>query len=544
MTTTDHLVQGRLLFGRKAWTRACVALVAADRAAPLEPADLELLATAAQLTGKDGQSADAWLRAHHGYLASRAHGGAARCAFHLGMALVGRGEFAQGSGWLGRGQRILDEGAEDCAERGYLLLPVALQHIAAGAPQAAYEVFEQAARIGDRFTDPDLIALARLGRGQSLVMLGRTPDGIALLDEVMVAVTAGEVSPIPSGIIYCAVISLCQEIFDLRRAQEWTSALSAWCASQPELVAYRGQCLVHRAEIMALHGAWSDALVEADLARERLAAAGHPAVGAAWYQLAELHRLRGQFDQAYAAYRQAGESGAGPHPGLAQLRLAQGDAQSAAAAIRRALDETPDPLARCRLLPAHVEIMLATRDAVAARTAAEELGAAADELAAPLLRARAAHAMGAVLLAEGDARTALTALRAACAGWQQLAAPYEVATTRVLVSSACRDLGDLDGSELELQLAQQAFVHLGAAPALAALALLTADAGAKAAGGLTGREVQVLGLVATGRTNREIAAELVISEKTVARHLSNIFTKLGLSSRSAATAYAYEHHLV
>ena len=414
-----------------------------------------------------------------------------------------------------------------------------------GAAAEAHAAFSQAADIGERFGDLELSTLARIGQGRCLIYLGQITAGVALLDEAMVAVTADEVSPIAVGDAYCTVIDGCQELFDLRRAHEWTAALSQWCEAQPELVHYRGQCLVHRAELMLLQGAWSDAMDELRRALQRLARpSGAGALSGTLYVKAELHRLRGEFVQAEEAYRQANQVGREPQPGLALLRLGQGQLDTANTAIRRVLDEAQDPVRRSRLLAPYVEIVLACGDLGAARAAADELASITADRNAPYLRALSAHVDGSVLLAEGDVRGALAALRQAWAGWRELDVLYEAARVRVLIGLACRSLGDEDGAEMELDAARSVFQQLGAAPDRARVEALTRLTTAATAGDLTPRETEVLRLVAAGRTNRQIAAELVVSEKTAATHVSNIFNKLGLSSRAAATAYAYEHRLL
>jgi DNA-binding CsgD family transcriptional regulator len=500
---------------------------------------------AAHLLGRDSDSMELWARAHHEFLAHGNPRRAARCAALLAARLLLAGEMARGGGWIGRGRRLLESERDDCVEKGYLLLPIGLQFVFQGDFEAAHSTFVEAASVAERRADPDLAALARQGQGRTLIRLGSIAQGLALLDEVMVAVTAGELSPLVMGDIYCSVIDACHEIFDLRRAQEWTAALADWCESEQDLVPYRGMCLVRRAEIMQLHGAWPDAIEEAERACEWLSRPPTKrAVGAAFYRMGELHRLRGEIESAEEAYRQASQWGREPQPGLAQLRLGQGQIEAARTAICRALDETAERRIRCHLLGGYVEIMLAAGDVAAARSGADELAGIAAELEAPFLQAVSYQATGAVLRAEGDPRSALTALRRSWKAWRELEAPYDAARVRVLVGLACADLGDTDTAEMELDAARQAFVDLGATPDMERVRELARSLAPDTPEPLTAREREVLSLIATGKTNRAIAESLAISEKTVARHVSNIFTKLGLSSRAAATAYAFQNRLV
>lgn len=534
--------RGRRAFTEGAWAEAARCLSAADTAGSVQLADLERLAVAAYLVGDDDTSDDAWIRAYHECVRQDDHGRAARCAFWLAFRGLNAGEVPFASGWISRMTRMLDS-CGDCVERGYIDFLVALRRIFGGDVVRSADGFRSAVEIADRFADANLATLARHGQGRAMIYLGEVGAGMSSLDDAMVAVTAGEVSPIVAGDTYCGVIEACRELFDVARAQTWTSALSRWCAAQPDLVPYRGQCLIHRAEIMQLRGDWEGALAEAERARERLTRpAPQPAVGAAWRQLADLYRLRGEVAGAEEGYRRAHEMGCDPQPGLALLRLVQGEVATAVAAIRRAVAETDDRYARSRMLGACVEIMLAAGDVPAARLAADELSVHAADLDAPLLRATAAQAAGAVAVADGAGTAALTQLREACAMWRELDAPYEVARTQVLVGAACAAAGDSDGARLEFAAARDTFTRLGARPDLARVDALSRPSGAGHS--LTSRELQVLRLLAEGETNRAIGAELVLSERTVDRHVSNIFAKLGVSTRAAATAHAYRNRLV
>ena len=540
---SDELERGRESYSSSAWVTAYDSLSRADQLSPLGAKDLELLATAAYMLGRENEWMRILERAHLGYSAAGENRRAVRCAFWIGIVLAIRGEMGAATGWLGRAQRLLEHEEAECVEQGYMLMPVVFQHEAEGDWEGASATAAAAAKTGERFGDADLFALAVHTQGEILVRYGRVREGFGLLDEAMVTVTTEQLSPVVTGIVYCGVILACEAAYELRRAREWTAALTRWCESQPDLLAFTGRCFVHRAQLMQLHGDWPEALAEAQRAGRRLEEAMNQAAAAkAGYLKGEVHRLRGQFGQAEEAYRQASQLGLEPQPGWALLRLAQGSAAAAAAAIGRVLGETTERPKRANLLPAAVEILLATGQVDEARSACGELAAIAADYDSEMLRALHAHARGAVELAEGEAGAALMSLRQASVAWHELEAPYEVARARLLIARACGELGDEDAFALELEAARSAFEKLGATPDLAVVDALGGSAGDSH--GLTDRELDVLRLVASGKSNKEIAATLVISEHTVARHLQNIFTKLDVPSRTAAGAFAFEHGLV
>jgi DNA-binding CsgD family transcriptional regulator len=535
----SDLEAARAAYSDRSWLAAFTAFERADRTEPLAPDDLELLSMSLLMLARDDEAAAALERAHHLYVERGETLRAARSATFIGINLAYRGLVGPATGWLARAQRILESWPDQAAEHGLLMLPLIFQNEAAGDFEQAAAVAHEAAEIGERFGDGDLVAMARHAEGHMLVKAGRVREGLPLLDESMVIATTQDLWPFTIGIVYCGVILACSAAFEVARARQWTQALTDWKEQQPELVAFTGRCLVHRAEILQLGGSWADALEEARLAGRRFVETKNPAAGIAYYRQAELLRLKGDFRASEDAYREASRAGWEPQPGLAQLRLAQGKVEAALAAIRRATAELNEPLKRAALLPAHIEIALVAGEVDEARAACLELQELASRYESAMLDAIAAHAEGAVDLAGGNVSSALAKLRQAQRIWLELDAPYEVARTRELIAKACAGLGDDEASSLELQAARELFEGLGAASDLARIA--PAPRGTY---GLSERELEVLRLVATGKSNREIAATLVISEHTVARHLQNMYAKLGLPSRAAATAFAFEHELV
>jgi DNA-binding CsgD family transcriptional regulator len=526
--------------GEHDWPAVYASLAAADAENPLPPADLERWAVAAHVVGADNQVVTLRERAYHDYLQRGQEAAAARCAFWIGFHLGDRGELAPAAGWRSRLHRLLGQRQDDVSRS--LLGTVDAYFLQQGGDAvAALAVYDEAAAASRRVHDEDLLVLDGLGRGLCFIELGRTDDAVAALDEVMVQALTERVAPQVAGLAYCSVIGASMARLDLRRAAEWTRALGSWCDAQQGLVPYRGSCQVYRAEILQLRGSWREATHEASEVAQGPVRPG-PATGAAYYRLAELDRLRGHLEAAEASYGAAASHGHEVQPGLALLRLAQGQPEVATAGLNRALTEADLPANRARLLAVLIEVAVTLGDLSRAREALDEELELAAMVGTPYLAALAAHARGTVLLAEGDAQASLPVLRRAWSLWQQLDAPYEAARTRVRVSQACRVIGDTDAAVMELDAARTAFEQLGARADLVALNRAT-PAGRDSAA-LSGREQEVLVLVARGRSNREIATALFLSERTVARHLSNIFVKIGVGSRAAATAYAYEHRLL
>lgn len=539
MAVAGDVDRARQAYARGDWPDAYELWSEADLAG-LPPTDLDDFATAAELLGHHDTTVVALQLEFRLHEQAGDPQGAVRAAVRLAMSCATHGEPALFSGWSARAQSLLADVGEDSAEAGWVAFTRMFAHLGRGEiPQASLQA-DLATEAGRRNRDPDLVAMGLTGQGRLRLYTDRIPDGLACLDEAMVRVIAGECTPVIAGHVYCTAIEGCQEISDFGRVAEWTAALERWCSAQPGLLLFTGQCALHRGQLFRMHGDWAEALDELELAAQRYVEAGSPdAIGLTSRESGDVLRLRGDLDEADVAYQRAADHGCDPQPGLALLWLARGQDAAALAAVERMLVEDVGAVARCRVLPAAVEVFLASGHVDRARSAAGELSSLA---CSEVLAAMAAECSGAVELADDDPAGALPFLRKAGQMWARASAPYDAARAGVLRGRALARLGDLDASRRELEAARDCFRRLGARPAADRVSSLLAPAAPPA--GLTPREVEVLRLVATGRTNPQIAAGLVLSEKTVARHLSNIFTKLDVRSRTAAAAYAYEHGLM
>jgi ATP/maltotriose-dependent transcriptional regulator MalT len=537
----EALAVAREAARRGNWPEALAAFEALPEGCPLSADDHAAWADAAWWLGRVDECIAAYDRAFHSYLGAGMPREAAMTALGIGATFFLRGDGTGGAAWLGRSAELLADQPE-CPEQGYLLYLTEVEAALDGPDPVA--VVAAAARrvrdLGHRHADPNLVALGLLGEGRSLLRQGDIRAGMALLDESMVLVLGGEVLPDWAGNVYCHLMSACHELADLRRARFWVEATARWLATLPAAVLFTGICRVHRSQVLQATGAWPESEREAARVCADLIDIAGAAAAEGHYQLGELARLRGHLPAAEQSFQQAHQLGRDPQPGLALVRAAQGRPDAAAASLRTALlVEAANPLARARLRVAQAEIALLTGDLTTADDAVEELTAVAESHASPGFAAAARHWRGALLLARRRPNEAMPCLHEACAAWRALQAPYDCARARVALAEAYRQLGDVDGAELELSAAAGVFERLGAVPDAAAVALLRGSV--LQPGGLTDRELEVLTLLAAGRSNREIAGALVISGKTVARHLSNIFTKLEVGTRTAAAAWAHQH---
>lgn len=531
--TVSELSTARAAFVERAWRRAFDAFAAADATTALDLDDLDQFAQAAMLLARMDDYFALRERAYQLCVDRGDQLGAARLAGWIGNQRMADGSVGQGTAWIARAQQHLDADGSESVLAGFLAMGHAFVALTEGEPMRAVELAGEAVACGRRYRDPELIALAAHMEGLLLIEAGETSIGVARLDEAMLSLSGPGLSPVVTGIVYCGVIAGCWNAYDLRRAAEWTQAMTAWCASQPELANFTGVCKVHRAELQQLRGAWAEAreeLTGVDGGRRDALSSAQAA-----YVRGNVDRLQGRFEDAEEAFQRASRL-VDPQPGLALLRLALGSSEAAAAMTRRALAEYQEPGRRVELLVGAVEVLLAVGDIEGAAAAQAELAGQAQSSA--IVLAFAQHAKGMLDLAEDRPADALRQLRPALATWLDIGAPYQEARARVLLSQACHALGDTESADRELAAARATFATLGALPDLAQLDGEVQD------DLLSPRELEVLRLVATGATNRAIAAQLVLSERTVDRHVSNIFGKLGVSTRAAATAYAFERQLV
>lgn len=539
MAPADHLTDALTAYADQDWSRARSSFEAADEQGQLSGHDLQTFATTMYMLGEVDSMLGLVERSHRTHLDAGAAEAAARSAVWLAANYAAYGKTGPAMGWLKRGEELLGDG--ESVVTGWMAIAGAARHERAGNFERVIAAAERAAAMGRRFGDADLVAMARQLHGRALLKLDRVFEGLEILDAVMVAVVGGELSPQITGIVYCSVIDGCFEVQEIRRGRDWTAALSAWCDSQDDLVAFTDQCFAHRAEIRRYEGLWDQALAEAAQSHRRHARGLIAAQ--AFYQQGEVHRLRGEYDLAEASYRSVSDKGSDPQPGLALLRLATGDTVAAVAGIKRAVAEAKGRFEQGRLLPALIEIMLVAGDRSEAEAAVADLAAIAEITGIDVHRAGSSTAQGRWLLASEDPTGAATALRTAQELWIDLGMPYETARTKALLSVALEGMGDADTAQMEREAAIAMLSELGAAEVgeLRSVASPPSDGNSH---GLTGREMEVLRLMATGLTNKLIADELFISERTIDRHLSNIFTKLGVSSRTAAAAFAFQHDLL
>ncbi|MEY2571327.1 MAG: hypothetical protein QOE63_1677 [Acidimicrobiaceae bacterium] len=541
MSAVDHLIGAREALARQDWQAGCDALVelGAQSSDPAVEAErLELLADATWWLGRLDDCVDARERAYVLYDELREDRRAGQCAVWLYEHHCFRASPSIAGGWLRRARRALDAD-QDCAEFGALILREAEVAHGSGDLDAAAALAERGAELGRRLRCADLEAEALQALGRVRIDRGRPADGLALLDEAMLFVLDGRLSPYSTGKVYCSLISACEELSDHGRAAEWAAATARWAERHPFAV-FPGLCRVHHATALQWRGQWAEAEREATRACEELSGINLPNAAAAWAEIGDIRRRLGNLTEAATAFVNADRLCAQPRAGLALLRLAQGSVDVATSIISDALEGAGwNRLARAKVLPARAQIAIAAGDLTAAAAAVDELETIAADFASDGLRAAAASARGRVQLAQGDPAACAT-LRNAVTRWSDLGVPYEVATARTLLGQACHQGDDAAGAAAAFEAARDLFDSLGVR--LDARSAPTSDATLPV--GLTAREAEVLRLVAAGHTNKEVANVLFLSDKTIARHLSNIFTKAGVSTRAAATAFAFEHDMI
>jgi ATP/maltotriose-dependent transcriptional regulator MalT len=516
------------------------ALDAAQSVGPLTGGDegerCDIVATASWWLGRMDESIDAREQAYNAFEAVDDDRRAGQCAVWLWQDNVLKARPSIAGGWLRRARRLLDAhpGTPEYSE---LLLREAETAHGAGDLDAALSTARDALALARTLKARSTEAEALQAIGRVLIDQGNVAEGMGHLDEAMLSAVEGRLTPYATGKIYCSLISACENLGDVRRAAEWTDATVRWSEKHP-LAMWPGICRVHHASLLTLRGQWDAAEREARRACDDIGDfhLGNAASGFA--EIGDIRRRLGDLTGAEEAFDRAEKLTGAQSPGLALLRLAQRRVDAATSIITNLLAEQSwNRLERGKLLPARVQIAVASGDLDGAAEAAAELEQIAADFDSPLLGAAALTARGRVQFAVGDSAGACATLREALRDWQGLDVPYEVATVRLLLGQACRACGDEDAATRSLHTAAEIFDRLGAA--LDVRFTRDLEGGSTAPGGLTEREAEVLRLVAEGKTNKDIASELFLSERTVARHLSNIFTKIDVNSRTAAAAFYY-----
>lgn len=536
---TAHLGRAWELHRASRWEEACTEYAAADAEDPLAVEDLEAFAEAAQVTARGDEAVNLLRRVFDVRVSAGHLDEAAQAAFWIWWVLLNNNDTVEAGGWLKQASRILGPAM---ATSLWLRIPDAMFQEASGNRAHAGELLGAIVDEGQG----EVVPWALCMWGQILIDDGRLQDGLDRLDEAMAVLHGKGLSPRVTPWIYCAAVRGCCLARDFARARAWNQSMAGWLDSLNSVGgAYLGNCRIYRSRLMLLNGAWPDALDEivevcADLDGYTGWISGH-----AFYQLAEVQRQRGEWEAAEDAYRRAAEHGCPTQPGLALLRLAQGDLDAASAGVRRALTEVTARPDRIDLLKAAVTIHLGKGNIEAARDAVTELDEIAGEPTSSPIEAERSAAKGALALSQGDPGGALPFLRRAAGIWQEQDLPYETAKLNVLIGQACRALDDDDGAQLEFSAARETFERLGARPDLNQLdKVVAATVAGSETHALSPREVEVLRLIARGKANRAIANELHLSERTVHRHVSNILTKLGVDSRTAAVTYGIKHRIV
>lgn len=498
----------------------------------------DMLAEAAWWLGRLDDCIEARERAYQIFEELGERRRAGQCAVwlyeHHGM----RGHPAIAGGWLRRARRALDADT-DCVEHGALLLREAETAHGGGELDRALAIATDAKALGRALRSPNVEAEALQTAGRILIDRGQITEGMGHLDEAMLFAVEGRLGPYSTGKVYCSLISACEEVGDLDRAAEWTEATMQWAQQHPFAI-FPGICRIHRAVVLKRRGSLAEAEREAAQACDELITSHVANSAAAFAEVGDIRRRIGDLERAEEAFDRAEQLCGRPCGELALLRLAQGRVDAAVSTITGCLHGTTNRLARSELLPLSVQVAIAAGDLAAAGEALAELDQIAAAFGTPMLRATALSARGRLELARRQ-EDACPTLEAALERWLALDVPYEVATARTLLGQAQRDRGDEAAAAESFAAAARRFDEIGAS---LDARLVSSDTRRALPAGLTDREVEVLRLIASGMTNNAIAAELHLSVKTVSRHLSNIFTKIGVNSRASATAFAFEQELL